>query len=298
MKTRLITGFIMLLILLPLVLIDSSVCHILYIILSALMGLTGGYEFVSKAFKDKPNLKLYNILVPLMTMAITAISCISTWKMQENNMYLVLPMLIYVIFVVILLFATIFTKESTGGDMSTLISGLTYSGLMLGLALSIRFLNVANTNTSVLNLNGRGCFLYVYTIVLATDSFAFLFGCKFGKHKLAPSISPKKSVEGAISGLVFGSVLGTVSIYLYNLVDSDKHVFLVIIVGLVISMLISASVQIGDLIESKFKRTYNVKDFGSLLPGHGGILDRFDSFIYSGTIFYIIIMIMEVIIFA
>ena len=67
--------------------------------------------------------------------------------------------------------------------------------------------------------------------------------------------------------------------------------------GLVVSAVLSCTVQMGDLIESKFKRTYEVKDFGNILPGHGGILDRFDSFIYSGTMFYIIIIFMELIIF-
>ena len=136
--------------------------------------------------------------------------------------------------------------------------------------------------------------MFVYTIVLLTDTFAYLVGRKWGKRKMAPTISPKKSVEGAIGGLIAGVVFGVSILFIYKIVRTSELLVVIILVGAVISALISCAVQFGDLVESKFKRSFEVKDFGKILPGHGGILDRFDSFIYSGIIFYIVCLIIEI----
>ena len=145
-------------------------------------------------------------------------------------------------------------------------------------------------------INGVNAFLYVYLVVLITDTFAYLFGIKFGKRKLCPSISPKKSVEGAIAGLVGGAVIGTVGAFLFGMISFEGNIVIRVIVMLLFSALLSMIVQLGDLVESKLKRSFDVKDFGNIMPGHGGILDRFDSLIFSGLVYYIIVMIMEVII--
>ncbi|MBI9010255.1 MAG: phosphatidate cytidylyltransferase [Tenericutes bacterium] len=117
--------------------------------------------------------------------------------------------------------------------------------------------------------------LYLLIVSMITDVFAYLIGVKFGKHKLAPEISPKKSVEGSIGGLVFGAAAATIFAYFTNLFDLSLFVIILMSLGL------SAIAQIGDLVASKFKREVGIKDYSNILPGHGGILDRFDSSMFA-----------------
>lgn len=117
-------------------------------------------------------------------------------------------------------------------------------------------------------------FLVIFAITTGADVFAYLGGSLFGKHKLMPKISPKKTVEGAISGLLGASGLGLLSMYFTfgNSFMNIKTVFILIVVGIL--------AEIGDLFASSIKREVGIKDYSDLLPGHGGILDRFDSLIF------------------
>ncbi|MCR5651255.1 MAG: phosphatidate cytidylyltransferase [Lachnospiraceae bacterium] len=111
------------------------------------------------------------------------------------------------------------------------------------------------------------------------DIFAYLIGMAIGKHKLVPKLSPKKSIEGAVAGVVGAAAAG----YLFGFfTGSDGLLFMLITaVGAVIS-------QFGDLTASVFKRNHNIKDFGKLIPGHGGVLDRIDSIIITAPVVYIL----------
>ncbi|UXR70399.1 MULTISPECIES: phosphatidate cytidylyltransferase [unclassified Staphylococcus] len=115
--------------------------------------------------------------------------------------------------------------------------------------------------------------LFGLLIVWLTDTGAYIFGRSFGKHKLWPVISPNKTIEGFIGGL-FCSLL--VPIVFMFFVSFDLNMVWI----LVLTVVLSAFGQLGDLVESGFKRHFGVKDSGRLLPGHGGILDRFDSFMF------------------
>lgn len=112
---------------------------------------------------------------------------------------------------------------------------------------------------------------YVFLLLWISDSFAYLIGSKFGKRKLAPKISPNKSVEGLIGGIVSTIIAGLVIEYLEPGLRGN---------WIVISIIIAIFAPIGDLAESKLKRKFKVKDSGNLIPGHGGVLDRLDSFIF------------------
>lgn len=122
--------------------------------------------------------------------------------------------------------------------------------------------------------------LYLILIATMTDTFAMLIGCLIGKHKLIPDVSPKKSVEGSIAGSAVGTIIA--SIYYYNIITSNINIFALILMTLFLSIL----GQLGDLFFSKIKRENGIKDFSNIMPGHGGILDRFDSltFILYGYI--------------
>ncbi len=121
----------------------------------------------------------------------------------------------------------------------------------------------------------------ILSIIWVNDSFAFLIGKNFGKHKLFPSVSPKKTIEGLIGGLVF-SLLAGLLISKFNLDFSMLN-------WLIISVIVSLIGTVGDLVESKFKRQANIKDSGNIMPGHGGILDRLDSLMFAAPFVYLYI---------
>ncbi len=121
-----------------------------------------------------------------------------------------------------------------------------------------------------LRLGSVDGFLWVFALLMsnwATDTGAYAGGRLFGRHKLAPRLSPNKTVEGAIAGWITGAIIGIVIFAVAGRLDV-RTVIVPIIVGI--------SVIIGDLFESALKRRYAVKDSGGILPGHGGILDRID----------------------
>jgi phosphatidate cytidylyltransferase len=121
----------------------------------------------------------------------------------------------------------------------------------------------------------------------STDTFAYFSGHIFGKHKLIPSVSPKKTVEGAIGGIVGCGILTALYGRMF-LVDLDlRGIILLTIIGCITSVF---SI-FGDLAASMIKRNCDTKDYGNLIPGHGGILDRFDSILFTAPIVYYCIII-------
>ncbi|WP_411768603.1 phosphatidate cytidylyltransferase [Winogradskyella sp. A3E31] len=126
--------------------------------------------------------------------------------------------------------------------------------------------------------------LGAFLLVWVNDSFAYMVGKNFGKQKLFPSISPKKTVEGFLGGLFFACVASYfVAKYTETLTSND---------WLLMAIIISVFGTLGDLIESKFKRQASVKDSGVIMPGHGGLLDRLDSIIFAAPFIYLFLRIL------
>ena len=121
--------------------------------------------------------------------------------------------------------------------------------------------------------------LVIMLIVMTNDSAAYYTGSAFGKHRLYPLVSPKKSVEGALGGLV-GSIGGTL------LAKFTFFPQLTLADALITAVVIGILGQVGDLFESLLKRSFGVKDSGSIIPGHGGVLDRLDSIIFAAPAMY------------
>ncbi len=196
-------------------------------------------------------------------------------------------MIAIVSFGTIIAFLAIMSRpKPTIADTATTLLGVLY-GMLLPAHLvllrgidshGLRFLDYTFNPKGFFQLNeGLGYLILVFCIILATDIGAFYVGTKFGKTPLAPSLSPKKTIEGSAGGLGF-------SILLSALVGTALHID--ILNCIVAAVVFSIFAQLGDLAESMMKRDANAKDASDILPGHGGILDRADSFIFTAPIAY------------
>lgn len=176
-----------------------------------------------------------------------------------------MPIILFVISVLV-----IFRHpEELVTDQGKLIVSVAYIGIPFGLALSLPKYNLEQPHLLV---------LYFFIIIWASDSFAFFVGKAIGKKPLAKNISSNKTVEGLIGGF-FGSILVS---FLIGIIDKEMNQSLIIP-----GILIGVFAPMGDLTQSKLKRVFGVKDSGHLLPGHGGFLDRLDSFIFVVPVLYL-----------
>ena len=156
--------------------------------------------------------------------------------------------------------------------------------------LAVTYVTVSFTSMSLTRYMSNGVYIFAIVFVAAwmCDIFAYFTGRFFGKHKLAPHLSPKKTVEGSIGGILF-AILGCM---LYGLIiEKTVGINANYVVLAAIGLLLSIVSQIGDLWASLIKREYGVKDYSQMMPGHGGIMDRFDSIIAISTILMAVCMV-------
>jgi phosphatidate cytidylyltransferase len=153
-------------------------------------------------------------------------------------------------------------------DAAASMLPVAYIGLPLGSLAAVRL------------IGGRDATALLILTMIASDSAQYYTGRAFGRHKLAPSISPHKTVEGAVGGLIFGTAAMTVG---GRWVFSETPLWFLAAAAAVVV----AAGMVGDLFESLLKRSAGVKDSSDLIPGHGGVLDRIDSWLFAGPMFYI-----------
>ena len=146
------------------------------------------------------------------------------------------------------------------------------------------------TAISVMRYMTGGIWFLVMLLVAAwgSDTFAYFTGMLFGKHKLIPEISPKKTIEGSVGGIVCATLLMTLFGFLVGTFTSLTPNYLVLVLS---GLILSAASQVGDLIASLIKRENGIKDYGRVFPGHGGVMDRFDSVLSIATALMIICII-------
>jgi phosphatidate cytidylyltransferase len=174
-------------------------------------------------------------------------------------------------------------KSSALLNLGAAFLGILYIGLFSSTLVLIReFYILPGENY----LNGGLLIISIFVSIWICDSAAYYIGSAFGKHKLFPRVSPKKSWEGTIAGFVFTLLAMIASkLLVLDFLSWNSAIGIGIIVGVF--------GQIGDLIESLFKRESGVKDSSALIPGHGGIFDRFDSLIFSAPLIFILLKLME-----
>lgn len=302
MKTRVITGAFLMAVLVPAIYFAG----IYFLIVGIFLSVVASYEMMNVFYTKGPSLKKVRFLVPVLSGILVLLIYFAANSMQngqtlENMIYHFWVVTFFVAAIILCLGIMIFTKGSTAHDMMACIMTLVYCGLIMGFVISIAYISPIGTSSIINNkvLGGRS-FAYLMTIVVFTDTFAYLIGVKFGKHKLAPEISPKKSVEGAIGGLVAGALVGVICVFLFKIITFSDNAdlmtkILIIFMVFMLSLILSVAVQVGDLIASKIKRSYGIKDFGKIFPGHGGVLDRFDSFIFAGAVYYVIVQFIQLV---
>ena len=175
-----------------------------------------------------------------------------------------------------------FPKYKTEEIMTSLF-GFVYVVMMLSFLYQTRMLPVDGKETSIV-------YWLIFICSWGCDTCAYCVGMLIGKHKMAPKLSPKKSVEGAVGGIVgaglLGFLFGTVFKAQLPLTDPALGCMIICMVGGAIS-------QIGDLAASAIKRNHEIKDYGTLIPGHGGILDRFDSVIFVAPAIYYTVLLLQ-----
>lgn len=188
--------------------------------------------------------------------------------------------------------------EGSTRDYAYSIGALIYIGLPLAHMPLIRLQGTNDVASWLQSINdfalttapatGLGWLVLIVAATWMTDSAAYLGGRAFGKHKLAPTLSPGKTIEGGVSGLIFGGLTGLIVTGLLGLP-------IPLYTGAGLGLILSALGQTGDLAESLIKRDLGIKDMGNLIPGHGGILDRIDALLFTLPAgFYLVLLATEV----
>lgn len=322
MKQRIITGLILFLILVPLLLIEElfPLFQLLLLVLTVIASL----EMIKLYEKNKKFPDIVKIFIVLFS-ALIYMSCLSEWaafvKSSQSkldidesfathlldlfNLHIgFLPM--FILCVIIFLACMVFCKGFEAGDVGKALTTICYTGLGFGALTILRFL-------------GLRFIVYLFMITTLTDVFAYFGGYKFGRHKMCPTISPKKTWEGAVIGSFVAVLCATFISFFYGKLfsgyfneqgidtlfsntqgicifwkgDFDSlNKVLQFLAIFFISIFISVAGQVGDLVASKFKRSYDIKDFGSIFPGHGGVLDRCDSVIFAATALLLVFVIL------
>lgn len=174
------------------------------------------------------------------------------------------------------------------GAIATTVLGVAYIAMTLSCLLPLRFSRSAAGGLDLADAagtaGGRKLMLLLFLVLWADDTFAYLVGRTVGRKKPFPSISPNKTVEGSVAGFVGSLLVGWGFAHLFWHTASVKMVIL-------LTGLVALSGQIGDLVESGLKRGAHVKDSGSLLPGHGGLLDRVDSLLFGAPVLWLALVI-------
>ncbi len=259
-RTRLISGIILVLIALAVIITGGPVLAATLLIISEI-GLFELYRALNVLDTKTSPLAIVGYLGTAVYYALIYFGA------AEYTVPLILCTLILCMAVYVFTYPRYRSDQVTGAFF-----GVLYVGVMLGCIYQLRIMEQGQFLVWLIFLGSWGC-----------DTCAYCAGKLFGKHKMSPKLSPKKSVEGAVGGVAGAAILGAVYGYAVSgQMGGSEHILsfaLICAAGGLISM-------VGDLAASAIKRNHDIKDYGTLIPGHGGILDRFDSVIFIAPVIY------------
>lgn len=230
-----------------------------FTILAAICGLVAVYEF-------------YHLVARTKVPPLTYFGLIGTLLFILSPLYALLrPFILTLIVLLPLIFLLAHRQKGQAfASWAWTVAGVLYIGWLLSHLVALRGLE-----------DGRNWVFFVFLITIASDSSAFFIGRALGRHRLAPQISPNKTWEGA-----FGGALGAIILSQFFILATPLFLPLAWWQAILLGLAVSVFGQLGDLVESLFKRNMEVKETGWLFPGHGGALDRMDSIIFAGIVVY------------
>ncbi len=262
MKTRVISAIVILLIFIPILLLGGIYFNIGVCLLAA----GGLYELIRVGSTEKK----FPIIMQIISYLVLIYMCTRNINSVDFNYKYSYQMISGIILIYFL--PLVFYNDNNKYNVKSAMF-LLGSVILLGYSFN---LIIIYRNYDITRL------VYLLLISTMTDTFAYITGLLIGNHKLVPKISPKKTVEGLVGGLLIGTIVSTA--YYVTVISPTSSIVIVSLISLGLCIV----GQIGDLVFSMIKRNYDVKDFSNLIPGHGGILDRFDSIIFISLAFILI----------
>ena len=273
MKTRVITGALLLAFFIPMFIIGGWTLDIVLM----LCAMIATWEF-SRMFNKEKNSKLILMIQLLFTAGLFL--AVKFFLLKELHVDIVFALVFF--FTIVGALLLVFFEDFSANEFGNMFISVFYP--VFGFV-SIVFLRALDDGLLIIG--------FLFMVTAMTDTFAYVFGIRFGKHRLAEKISPKKSIEGSVYGTLSAIVL-TMGYILLTDLQFIGSIEMTILTSIGLILLISIVGQIGDLSASKMKRDSGVKDYSNLFPGHGGIMDRFDSATLAAMILLFIVMLVDV----
>jgi len=258
-KTRTITGLSFGVVMIVGTLATSISAAVLY----ALVGILCLWELSGLLVnQDSKNVQLFRRAQALLIGMLPTVALLTMRFFPETN----IPVPLFIAFLFLPYLTELFTKGAKPFDyIGYIYLGFVYIGIPTALMISV-----------ALDASGRFLIMASMLLIWANDVFAYFIGSFLGKNKIFPHISPNKTLEGTIGGFICAILWGIVSFFLWYYLISYE-----IWQWMVLGAVCSVFGIIGDLVASLLKRSLNIKDTGTILPGHGGLIDRFDAFIFA-----------------